>query len=108
VEGWPAYPRLREPEARAMEGFVDARRVRAADCVAFARGEGTGEAGTYELAASGPVKLWVDGELLLSDGGNAAVLGEGVIFRLPAAHRLTVLTCPAEGGHNGFYLLRRG
>ncbi|HXT22640.1 MAG TPA: hypothetical protein VN811_05615 [Thermoanaerobaculia bacterium] len=108
AERWPAYPRLRESAARAMEGFVDAHRVRTAGCVALVRGEGTGEAGTYELAASGPVKLWVDDELLVSDGGNAAVLGEGVTFRLPASRRLTVLTCPGEDGRNGFYLLRRG
>jgi hypothetical protein len=104
---WPAYPRLPDGAARSMEGFVDARRVRARGCVAFARGEGAGEPGAYELAGVGPVKLWVDGELLVAAGGNGAVLGDGVTFRLPAARRVTVLACPGEDGRAGFYLLKR-
>lgn len=107
-DGWRDYPRLPDAEARAMEGFVDVRRVRAGRCVAFARRERTGERGSYELAGAGPVKLWVDDDLLVATGGNGAVLGEGVTFQLPAARRLTVLACPGAGGRAGFYLLRRG
>jgi hypothetical protein len=104
---WPAYPRLPSPPASTMEGFVDASRV-APGCVAFAREEAAGEAGAFELAASGPTKLWRDGELLVSTGGNGAVLGEGVGFRLAAGRRITVLSCPGERVRAGFYLLRRG
>ncbi len=103
---WPAYPRLREGEGREMEGFVDSRRV-ARGCVALSRAEAAGESGRYELAASGPTRVWRNGELLLTTGGNGAVLGEGVGFRLAAAGRLTILTCPGTDGRTGFYLLRR-
>lgn len=105
---WPVYPRLPQPELRAMEGFVDAGRVAAASCVAFAREQAAGDPGLYELAPNGATKLWADGKPLLDAGGNGAVLGEGVTFELPAAQRLVVLTCPGEDGRAGFYLLRRG
>ena len=89
-----------------MEGFVDAGRVAPKTCVAFAREGGAGEGGLYELAAYGPAKLWSGGEQLLGTGGNGAVLGEGVAFRLEPGRRTTVVTCPGEDGRAGFYLLR--
>ncbi len=104
---WPAYPRMPQPPLRAVEGFVDAGRV-ASSCVAFAREQSPGDPGRYELAPYGETTLWLDGAALLSTSGNSAVLGEGVSFALPPARRLTVLTCPGEGGRAGFYLLRRG
>ncbi len=105
LDAWPPYPRL-EGEARAMEGFVDAGRVATKTCVAFAREGGAGEGGLYELAAYGPAKLWSGDEQLLAVGGGRAVLGEGVLFQLPAGRRTTVVTCPADDGRAGFYLLR--
>lgn len=107
LAAWPSYPRLSDGEARAMEGFVDAERVAPKQCVAFARDGGAGEEGAYELAGYGPTKLWSGSELLLTTGGNGAVLGKGVGFHLPPGRRTTVLTCPGERGRTGFYLLRR-
>lgn len=105
----PDYPLHPEPAARALEGFVDAGRVAAGRCVAFAR-PGSGLApGSYELAAAGPTALWRDGELLVSIGGSpGAVLGEGVRFRLEGEARpLSLVTCPGDSGRAGFYLLPR-
>lgn len=107
LASWPLYPRLPQPELYAMEGLVDARRVAAGKCVAFAREQAAGDPGTYELAANGATKVWSDDKPLLDTGGNDAVLGEGVTFKLPTARRLVVLACPGEDGRAGFYLLRR-
>ena len=103
----PLYPRHPVEEARPMEGFVDAGRV-GRGCVGFARDGTSGEKGWYELAAHGPTKLWIDRQLVLTTGGNGAVLGRGVGLALAAAPRISLLTCPGEGGRAGFYLLRRG
>lgn len=111
------YPRPEDPGLRALEGYVDARRVsRGTGCVVFRhRREMTdGARLDLELAPYGPTTLWVDGEprvRILQDLG--AVLGEGVHLQVswaPGVHSLTVRTCPsrAHPRYAGFFLVERG
>ena len=108
----PPYPRHEGAAGRALEGFVDAARVRPRGCAAFARALPAGaEEAEWELAPAGPTRVWLDGRPLLAVGGSpGAVLGEGVRLRLPDASPglLSVLTCPGEDGRAGFYWVRRG
>ena len=134
----PAYPRAAEPELRALEGWVDGDRVLRGEgeCLALARRLGAGppaasagaagggrrprEEPAWELAASGPTRVWLDRELLVAVGGApGSVLGEGVVVRPPApgdraaaagGGLLTILTCRGPGsegrpGRVGFYLV---
>jgi len=106
VAGVP-YPRLPRRDLRALEGYVDARRVASRGCVAMESRTLAG--GAYELATSGPTRLWSGASgpgPLIATGGNGAVLGDGVTFELPPGPA-RVLTCPDAAGRNGFYLLRR-
>lgn len=112
IDGFAVYPRAERAEERALEGFVDLRRVDAeADCVALVHDEriASGEERTYELASWGPSTLWVDGvPVLATRAASRAVLGAGLVFpvRLGAGtRRFTVLTCGFEG-RAGFYLRR--
>ena len=113
---WPAYPRLTDPGARALEGYVDARRISPGrDCVGLVHEEETAAAARidYELAPAGPTTLWLDGRLLVAARGDAgAVLGKGVALPVdlaPGLHRIAVLTCPESGpgARSGFYLVAR-
>jgi hypothetical protein len=113
---WPDYPRLADPAARAVEGYVDARRVaQGRDCVGLVHEEAPAAPVRidYELSPSGPSTFWLDGRLLVSTAGEpGAVLGRGIVLPVdlaPGAHRITVLTCPesAPGSRAGFYLVER-
>lgn len=113
---WPDYPRLTDPRARAVEGYVDARRVaRVGDCVALVheREAAVGVHLDYELAPSGPSTLWLDDRLLVSTAADSgAVLGKGIVLPMdltPGRHRITVLTCAESGpdARSGFYLVER-
>ncbi len=115
--GGPLYPRAPEPLARALEGYVDARRVvPPGACAAFSRRVEVAQAIAvdYELAPSGPTVLLLDGApVAASQGDLGAVLGRGLRLTLPLApgsHRITVLTCPERtpAQRCGFYLLERG
>lgn len=112
----PDYPRLMNPRARAVEGYVDARRVaRGRSCVALVHElESDARARVdYELAPSGPSTLWLDDRLLISTAADSgAVLGRGIVLPMdltPGRHRITVLTCPESGpeARSGFYLVER-
>lgn len=117
TELWPGYPRLKDEEARALEGYVDASRLTRGQrrCVGLVH-EQEVEAPVrvvYELAPSGPTSLWLDGRLLASTAGSlGAVLGRGIQIQAdlePGRHRIAVSTCPEEGtaARSGFYLLER-
>jgi hypothetical protein len=116
LAGWPRYPLAESPELRALEGFVDGRRV-------IGPGQCLGLVHTIlaeepvdlrmELAAAGPSTLWVDDRKLVETrGGSDAVVGRGTVFPLAldaGAHRLSVLTCAeAPSRTAGFYLVNRG
>ncbi len=117
TELWPRYPRLTGERARALEGYVDARRLTRgqARCVTLVHEleVETPARVVYELAPSGPTSLWLDEQLLASTAGSlGAVLGRGVRVHAdlsPGRHRLTVSTCPEQGpeSRSGFYLLER-
>jgi hypothetical protein len=65
---------------------------------------------TYELAASGPTTLFLDGAWIASAPESEAIPGRGVTFplRLEAGvHELAAGTCPARSGTRGFYLIER-
>jgi len=113
---WPDYPRLTDGKARAIEGYVDARRLsQGKNCLALVHDEEIREPRrtAYELAPSGPSTLWLDDRLLASTAGDsAAVLGRGITLPVelePGYHRITVRTCPESGpaARSGFYLLER-
>jgi len=115
VLDWSGYPRLTDPAAQAIEGYVDARRVSpGGDCTTLVHQEQTQSAThvDYELAPSGPTTLWLDDRPLISTSGDSgAVLGKGMALPVdlaPGNHRITVKTCPARDGRSGFYLLNRG
>jgi len=115
VLDWNGYPRLTDPAARAVEGYVDARRItQGRDCATLVHEEETKSAARidYELAPSGPTTLWLDDRLLASTAGEpGAVLGKGILLPMELAtgvHRITVRTCPARDGRSGFYLVERG
>ena len=114
VLDWQGYPRLADPAAHAVEGYVDARRVsQGKDCATLVHDEPAAAAGIvdYELAPSGPTTLWLDGRLLASVAGEpGAVLGRGLVLPMeltPGPHQITVKTCPARDGRSGFYLVDR-
>jgi hypothetical protein len=115
VEAWAPYPRREAPAERALEAFVDLRRIPAAakdgaGCAALQASVPPKKA--LELAPAGPTRLWVDGRPALAiDDDLGAILGRGVVLPLDlglGSRRLAVLTCPprdpaaASGG--GFYL----
>jgi hypothetical protein len=109
----PSYPRAVVPEERALEGYVDGRRLGPADaCRTFARVEERTEPVhmLVEVAPYGTAEVFVDDRLAAAiPSPRAAVLGRGVILPLaldPGLHRITVRTCPTES-HLGFYALVR-
>jgi len=110
---WLPYPRLAPAAGRALEGYVDSRRVSsAAGCVDFRHRElAAGPVRIlYEFAPSGPAALWVDGRPLASLGdAQGARLGKGLRVQVSfpvGDHELLVRSCPA-GDLSGFYLLER-
>lgn len=107
------YPRSADPRARALEAFVDARRVGPA-CVRFLARESVEVAGErwFEFAPYGAGRLALDGGPVVGlAGAPGAVLGEGAMLRLEltAGERVwTVETCPDPAtGRSGFFLLER-
>ena len=114
-DGGAPYPRAGDPRARALEGYVDARRLAPAGaCATFTHDLETEAPATidFELAPSGPASLALDGEPAVRvDADLGAVLGGGVRVPLalaPGRHRLTVTTCPDRTAQRcGFYLLER-
>lgn len=115
TEGWAPYPRREAPEERALEAFVDLRRIPAAakdgrGCAALQHSLPPKKA--LELAPAGPTRLWVDGRPVVAiENDLGAVLGRGVVVPLDlglGSRQVTVLSCPprdpssASGG--GFYL----
>jgi hypothetical protein len=106
------YPRMVSETGRALEGFVDAARVSVTtECVTFVRRVEPGAAiGALDLAAYGPVRLRIDGELLFtSRSAPGAILSQasGLVLPRPLAggEEVTVESCPdLETGRNGFYL----
>lgn len=117
VEDFPPYPRRERPEERALEAFVDLRRIPRSDaqgCAALVSRQQhlAPLRAALELAPAGPTRLWIDDRPVAAvDGDLGAVLGRGLVAPLDLAagsHQITVLTCPprdssrASGG--GFYL----
>ncbi len=115
-EPWRRYPRAATAAGRAIEGYVDARRLVTGErCVELRHRFRLAlpESRRLELAPSGPTVLSLDGRTVAKvAGAPGAVLGEGVEVPLalaPGAHELEVTTCPAKERpeRNGFYLLDR-
>ena len=103
LEQWPWFQWAGSETTRAadaLEAYVDARRV-GEGCAHLVHPISGPSSGLYELAASGPTELWLDGELLVADKmGSGAVLGRGLIVPLDLSageHRLVITTCPARG-----------
>jgi hypothetical protein len=109
----PSWPRAEMVQARALEGYVDGRRLGLTDgCAVFARVDEVHEPTRrlVELAPYGGADVFLDDALLAVIPPRAATLGRGVTLSLaldPGPHRLTVRTC-ASNGHLGFYALVRG
>src|SRR5437016_1057610 len=110
----PLYPRAATERERAVEGYVDGRRLgAAAGCIGFARAEDVERATRLVLEVSpyGSAEVFVDDRPTAAiPSPRAAVLGRGVVLSLaldPGRHRLAIRTCPAEG-QVGFYALVRG
>ncbi len=110
----PLYPRAATERERAVEGYVDGRRLGAtAGCIGFARAEDVERATRLVLEVSpyGSAEVYADDRPTAAvPSPRAAVLGRGVVLSLaldPGRHRLAVRTCPADG-QVGFYALVRG
>ena len=110
----PLYPRAATERERAVEGYVDGRRLgAAAGCIGFARAEDVERATRLVLEVSpyGSAEVYADDRPIAAiPSPRAAVLGRGVVLSLaldPGRHRLAIRTCPAEG-QVGFYALVRG
>src|SRR5438093_466044 len=110
----PLYPRAATERERAVEGYVDGRRLgAAAGCIGFARAEDVDRPTRLVLEVSpyGSAEVYADERPIAAiPSPRAAVLGRGVVLSLaldPGRHRLAVRTCPAEG-QVGFYALVRG
>jgi len=110
----PLYPRAATERERAVEGYVDGRRLgAAAGCIGFARAEDVERATRLVLEVSpyGSAEVYADDRPTAAiPSPRAAVLGRGVVLSLaldPGRHRLAIRTCPAEG-QVGFYALVRG
>ncbi len=110
----PLYPRAATERERAVEGYVDGRRLgAAAGCIGFARAEDVDRPTRLVLEVSpyGSAEVYADDRPIATiPSPRAAVLGRGVVLSLaldPGRHRLAVRTCPAEG-QVGFYALVRG
>ena len=110
----PLYPRAATERERAVEGYVDGRRLgAAAGCIGFARAENLDRPTRLVLEVSpyGSAEVYTDDRPTAAiPSPRAAVLGRGVVLSLaldPGPHRLAVRTCPAEG-QVGFYALVRG
>jgi hypothetical protein len=106
---WQDYPLL----APDVEGFIDADRIaRGAQCTKlvhrFALVVPTKR--SYELAAWGPSRIWIDGQLRGAvTRPQLAILGHGGIVTTnfaAGAHEIQVETCRA-GERSGFYLVQR-
>ncbi len=114
----PAYPRRERPEERALEAFVDLRRLPQVDsrgCAALVHRRENAAAwrAALELAPGrADSRLWVDDrQVFATAGDDGAVLGQGVVFPLeltPGSHQITVETCPPRdpqrANAGGFYL----
>ena len=109
----PGYPRATAARDRAIEGYIDGRRLgNASGCLAFAHVEDVVEPNRANLEVSpyGSADIYVDDALVAAiPSPRLAVLGNGVIIPLaldPGRHRITVRTCPS-GDAVGFYALER-
>jgi hypothetical protein len=113
--GLARYPRLRDERARALEGYVDTRRIDdGSQCITLAHPIASDAPAHWgvELAPWGPSSVFLNGAPVASLGGEPqAVIGRGVTFLLELAagdNVLTVRTCPGHEakGPRGFYLRR--
>ena len=107
----PTYPRATTGHDRAIEGYVDGRRLGdASGCLSFAHVEDVAQPGSVNLEVSpyGSAEIYVDDALAAAvPSPRLAVLGNGVIIPLaPGRHRVAVRTCPS-GEYVGFYALVR-
>lgn len=111
-----SYPRAADARERALEGYVDGRRLSpaatAAGCVSFAHVEDVDRATRFALEVSpyGSADVYVDDALVAAlPSARLAVLGNGVVVPVtwqPGRHRIVVRTC-RSGDQLGFYALRR-
>lgn len=120
IDGFPLYPRREKADERALEAFVDLRRISTNDpkgCAALVSRQHhlLPLKGALELSPAGPTRLWIDEKPVVAvENDLEALLGKGVIvpLDLPAgSHQITVLTCPPRDAKNteggGFYLRLR-
>jgi hypothetical protein len=95
---------------RAVEGYVDGRRVAPTEaCLFFEHVEDVPRRTRLSLEVSpyGSAEVFVDDRLEAVISGRGAVIGRGVILPFlldPGAHRFSIRTCRSEG-HIGFYAL---
>ncbi|MGK2856926.1 MAG: hypothetical protein ACSLFQ_06950 [Thermoanaerobaculia bacterium] len=111
---WPAYPRMKDPGLRALEGYVDlARVVTKPGCATFAHAFEVTVPTTanWEFSPWGPATLALDGTRLAAvRSSRRAILGRGLTIPVeltPGRHTLTVETCTDAGLRGGFYLVKR-
>src|SRR5437879_727752 len=100
----PLYPRAATERERAVEGYVDGRRLgAAAACIGFARAEDVDRPTRLVLEVSpyGSAEVYADERPIAAiPSPRAAVPGRGAVLSPapdPGRHRLAVRTCPAEG-----------
>jgi hypothetical protein len=114
--GWAPYPRAEAPAERALEAFVDLRRVpddfkNAGGCALLAHAP-PGGLERLELAPAGPTSLSLGGREAITVAADlGAVLGRGAILSLEeAGEPITVRACPPRAASQlaggGFYLRR--
>ncbi len=120
IEDFPLYPRRENPEERALEAFVDLRRIPAQSsggCAALVQRQVhlLPYQATFELAPAGPTRVFLDDKPLLAiEEDLGASLGHGILFKVdfaPGSHQISILTCPprdpARASAGGFYLRSR-
>jgi hypothetical protein len=115
VSRWRAWPRGRDPELGAYEGFVELRRVATApgpgadDCLALVADlpSSLEERRGWEVVPWGRSRLWIDGTPGPAfEQASRSLPGEGVEWPVAAGARLSVVSCfdPASR-RGGFSLL---
>jgi hypothetical protein len=108
----PSYPRADTARERALEGYVDGRRLtHTTGCITFARAHEIDRPRSLalELSPYGRAEVYVDDGLAAVIPPRGAYLGRGVVLPLtlqPGWRRLAVRTC-FSGSQMGFYALVR-